>query len=394
MTEVVIVSAARTPIGKLGGALAEASVVDLGQTAASAAIARAGIAPECVEQAIFGTVLQANAGQNVARQIALRAGMTTESTAMTINEVCGSGLKAVRLGQSAILLGDADIVLVGGAESMSNTPFYAPDMRGGHKFGSVAFVDGLQRDGLSDAFTGLPMGVTAENVAEQFSVTREAQDRFALASHEKAVAAQAVHAFDAEIAPVTLTYRNQEQVVAADEGPRVDTNLAQLGRLRPAFKDNGTVTAGNASSINDGAAALILMRKDLADAEGISYLATITGYNEGGIDPNFMGFAPKRVIEGLLARTGSTMEAIDLVEINEAFAAQSIAVAKELALDETKLNVNGGAIALGHPLGASGARVLTTLLYALQQRSLRTGIAALCVGGGIGVAMQVAIREA
>lgn len=389
MTEVVILSAARTPIGKFGGALAGVSAVELGAIAAKAAIQRAGIAPERLDQAIFGNVLQANSGQNVARQIALKAGLTTDSTAMTINEVCGSGLKAVRLGQSAILLGDADAVLVGGTENMSQAPFYAPQQRFGHKFGDVTFVDGLARDGLSDAFTGLPMGVTAENVAEQFSVTREQQDRFALASHQKAVAAQQAGAFDAEITPVTVTTRKGDLVVAADEGPRPDTDLTKLGKLRPAFKPEGTVTAGNASGINDGAAALILMRKDLADAQGLPYLAVIDGYNEGGIDPNFMGYAPKRVIEKLLKRTATAMSEIDLIEINEAFAAQSIAVAKELELDQSKLNVNGGAIALGHPLGASGARVLTTLLYALRSREAQTGIAALCVGGGIGVAMQV-----
>lgn len=389
MTEVVILSAARTPIGKFGGALAGVSAVELGAIAAKAAIQRAGIAPEQLDQAIFGNVLQANSGQNVARQIALKAGLTTDSTAMTINEVCGSGLKAVRLGQSAILLGDAEAVLVGGTENMSQAPFYAPQQRFGHKFGDVTFVDGLARDGLSDAFTGLPMGVTAENVAEQFSVTREQQDRFALASHQKAVAAQQAGAFDAEIAPVTVTTRKGDIVVAADEGPRPDTDLTKLGKLKPAFKPEGTVTAGNASGINDGAAALILMRKDLADAQGLPYLAVIDGYNEGGIDPNFMGYAPKRVIEKLLKRTATAMSGIDLIEINEAFAAQSIAVAKELELDQSKLNVNGGAIALGHPLGASGARVLTTLLYALRAREAQTGIAALCVGGGIGVAMQV-----
>ncbi|WP_125702933.1 acetyl-CoA C-acetyltransferase [Lacticaseibacillus daqingensis] len=389
MTEVVIVSAARTPIGKLGGALSSLSAVDLGTVAATAAIDRAGLAPERVDQAIFGNVLQANSGQNVARQIALKSGLATTSTAMTINEVCGSGLKAVRLGQSAILLGDADIVLVGGTESMSQAPFYAPSARFGHKFGNVEFVDGLYRDGLSDAFTGLPMGITAENVADQFSITREAQDRFALASHQKAVAAQAAGRFDAEIAPVVVKTRKGPVTVTTDEGPRADTSLTKLASLRSAFKADGTVTAGNASSINDGAAALILMRKDLVEAEGIPYLATIAGYNEGGIDPNFMGYAPKRVIEKLLKRTASEMADIDLVEINEAFAAQSVAVANELALPLTKLNVNGGAIALGHPLGASGARVLTTLLYAMQQRDGQNGIAALCVGGGIGVAMQV-----
>lgn len=389
MTEVVIVSAARTPIGKLNGGLAQESAVALGTVAAQAAITRAGIDPERIDQAVFGNVLQANSGQNVARQIALKAGMTTASSAMTVNEVCGSGLKAVRLGQSAILLGDADIVLVGGTESMSQTPFYTPKMRAGHALGNLELVDGVMRDGLTDAFTGLPMGITAENVADEFSVSREAQDRFALSSHQKAVAAQQTGAFADEIVPVTVKTKRGEVVVNQDEGPRADTSLAKLAKLRPAFKPNGTVTAGNASGINDGAAALVLMRKDLADREGIPYLATISGYSEGGIDPNFMGYAPKRVIEKLVQRTKTQLADIDLFEVNEAFAAQSVAVAKELALSPAKLNVNGGALALGHPLGASGARVLVTLLYALQNRNQHTGVAALCVGGGIGVAMQV-----
>lgn len=389
MTDVVIVSAARTPIGKLNGALSSESAVSLGAVAAKAAIKRAGISAARIDQAVFGNVLQANSGQNVARQIALKAGMDTGSSAMTVNEVCGSGLKAVRLGQSAILLGDADIVLVGGTESMSQTPFYAPNVRAGHALGDLTLVDGVMRDGLTDAFTGMPMGITAENVADQFSVPREAQDAFALASHQKAVAAQQTGSFVDEIVPVTIKTRKGEMQVSQDEGPRPDTSLAKLAKLRPAFKADGTVTAGNASGINDGAAALVLMRKDLADQEGIDYLATISGYSEGGIDPNFMGYAPKRVIEKLLTRTHTALADIDLFEINEAFAAQSIAVAKELELDQQKLNVNGGAIALGHPLGASGARVLVTLLYAMQNRAQHTGVAALCVGGGIGVAMQV-----
>ncbi|WP_225047639.1 acetyl-CoA C-acyltransferase [Lacticaseibacillus kribbianus] len=389
MTEVVILSAARTPIGRLGGSLAGVSAVELGTVAAKAAIARSGLAASELDQAVFGNVLQANSGQNVARQIALGSGMGTASTAMTVNEVCGSGLKAVRLGQSAILLGDAEAVLVGGTESMSQAPFYAPDLRFGHKFGGVSFVDGLQRDGLTDAFTGQPMGITAENVAAQFGISREAQDAFALASHQKAVAAQAAGDFAAEIAPVTVPTRRGPVVVDTDEAPRPDTSAAKLAALKPAYQAGGTVTAGNASGINDGAAALVLMDKAAAERRGLPYLATIAGYSEGGIDPNFMGYAPKRVIEKLLAKTGSKMTDIDLFEINEAFAAQSLAVAQELALPAAKLNVAGGAIALGHPLGASGARVLMTLLAAMARRDVTEGIAALCVGGGIGVAMQV-----
>ena len=445
MAEVVIVSAARTPIGTLNGSLSSVTAVELGTIAAKAAIRRSGISASDIGQSIFGNVLQANNGQNIARQIALRAGMDTSSTAMTVNEVCGSGLKAVRMGQAAILLGDADTVLVGGTESMSNTPYYATDMRSGHKYGSVEFVDGIFRDGLSDAFTGQPMGMTAENVAKTFGITRRQQDEFALGSHIKAVNAQLSGAFDEEIAPVPVLSGHaggHSILVAKDDGPRDDTDIEKLGRLRtvfvnpgcaavgsggsgcgelghgkngrgePVFPDNagtaqdtdtagptdtvqdrGTVTAGNASGINDGAAALVLMRKDLAIERGISYLAEISGYAEGGIDPDFMGYAPKRVIERMLRNTHSAIEDIDLFEINEAFASQSIAVMDQLEIPENKLNVNGGAIALGHPLGASGARILVTLLYALRARKKATGVAALCVGGGIGVAMQVRMAD-
>ncbi len=450
MAEVVIVSAARTPIGTLNGSLSSVTAVELGTIAAKAAIRRSGISASDIGQSIFGNVLQANNGQNIARQIALRAGMDTSSTAMTVNEVCGSGLKAVRMGQAAILLGDADVVLVGGTESMSNTPYYAPDMRSGHKYGSVEFVDGIFRDGLSDAFTGQPMGMTAENVAKTFGITRRQQDEFALGSHIKAVNAQLSGAFDKEIAPVPVPAGHAGDhsiLVDRDDGPRDDTDMEKLGRLRTVFvnpgcaavgsggsgcgelghgkngrgepgrsdsgfPDNsgtaqdtdtagpadtvqtqGTVTAGNASGINDGAAALVLMRKDLAIERGISYLAEISGYAEGGIDPDFMGYAPKRVIERMLRNTHSAIEDIDLFEINEAFASQSIAVMDQLEIPENKLNVNGGAIALGHPLGASGARILVTLLYALRARKKATGVAALCVGGGIGVAMQIRMAD-
>ncbi|MBF1667267.1 MAG: acetyl-CoA C-acyltransferase [Scardovia wiggsiae] len=450
MAEVVIVSAARTPIGTLNGSLSSATAVELGTIAAKAAIRRSGISASDIGQSIFGNVLQANNGQNIARQIALRAGMDTSSTAMTVNEVCGSGLKAVRMGQAAILLGDTDTVLVGGTESMSNTPYYATDMRSGHKYGSVEFVDGIFRDGLSDAFTGQPMGMTAENVAKTFGITRRQQDEFALKSHIKAVNAQLSGAFDEEIAPVPVPSGRtggHSILVDKDDGPRDDTDMEKLGRLRTVFvkpgcaaagcggsgcgelghgkngrgepgrgdsgfPDNagtvqdidiadpadaaqaqGTVTAGNASGINDGAAALVLMRKDLAIERGISYLAEISGYAEGGIDPDFMGYAPKRVIERMLRNTHSAIEDIDLFEINEAFASQSIAVMDQLEIPENKLNVNGGAIALGHPLGASGARILVTLLYALRTRKKATGVAALCVGGGIGVAMQIRMAD-
>ena len=401
MTEVVIASAVRTPIGKFGGSLSSLSSVDLGTIAAKAAIERAGLNAHDVDQAIFGNVLQAGSGQNVARQIALRAGLDTSSCAMTINEVCGSGLKAVRLAQSAIVMGDAQVVVAGGTESMSNVPFYATNSRfSGHKYGDFALIDGLQRDGLNDAFTGDAMGVTAENVAAKFGITREAQDIFALKSHQKAVAAIKRGDFDSEIVPVTLA---DGTVVTRDEHPREDTSLEQLSKLRTLFKASeensgaerevsereSTVTAGNASGINDGAAALVLMSKDYAQEHGIEYLAQIVGFAEGGIDPDLMGYAPKHVMERMLRSTGSSVESIDLFEINEAFAAQSIAVSEQLHIDESKLNVRGGAIALGHPLGASGARILTTLIYALRDSNKKNGVAALCVGGGIGVAMQI-----
>ncbi len=430
MSDVVIVSAARTPIGKFGGALKSLTSVELGTIAAKAAIERAGISPKSVDQAIFGNVLQAGSGQNVARQIALSSGLDESSCAMTINEVCGSGLKAIRLAQSAICMGDAQVVVAGGTESMSNVPFYAQNVRfGGIRYGNSALVDGLKKDGLCDAFTGKEMGVTAENVAAKFGITREQQDAFALKSHQKAVFAQNNGDFDAEIAPVQLA---DGTLISRDEHPRANTSMEKLAKLKTLFEadfgtreadgmrgancglseadfgtreadgmseaDSGTkhsptVTAGNASGINDGAAALVLMSKDYAIAHGIDYLAEIVGFAEGGISPDLMGYAPKHVMERMLKNTGYTVENIDLFEINEAFAAQSIAVCQQLNISENKLNVRGGAIALGHPLGASGARILTTLLYALKDNHMQNGVAALCVGGGIGVSMQVRMRK-
>lgn len=418
MTEVVIASAARTPIGKFGGSLSSLSSVDLGAIVAKAAIERAGIAAKDVDQAIFGNVLQAGSGQNVARQIALKSGLSTSSYAMTINEVCGSGLKAIRLAQAAIVMSDAQVVVAGGTESMSNVPFYAQDLRfNEHRYGDYTLIDGLKRDGLCDAFTGDAMGVTAENVAARFAISREAQDLFALKSHQKAVKAQENGEFDAEITPVQLA---DGTLVSKDEHPRADTSLERLAKLRTLFKPSvdfsdscgnanntcehehttsgcvnehtPTVTAGNASGINDGAAALVLMSKDYALEHGIDYLAEIVGFAEGGINPDLMGYAPKKVMERLLNKTGFSFDDIDLFEINEAFAAQSIAVSEQLHIDEEKLNVRGGAIALGHPLGASGARILTTLIYALRDRHLKNGVAALCVGGGIGVSLQIAMH--
>jgi acetyl-CoA C-acetyltransferase len=286
-------------------------------------------------------------------------------------------------------MGDAEVVLVGGTENMSQAPFYAPNMRFGKKLGDVAFVDGMMRDGLADAFTNEPMGVTAENVAAEYQVSRKAQDAFALASHQKAIAATARGDFDAEIAPVTVETRQGAVVVRHDEGPRADTNAEKLAKLRPSFRANGTVTAGNASGINDGAAALILMTRRKAEALGLDWLATITGFAEGGIAPRVMGYAPKAVVETLLQRTHTAPEAVDIFELNEAFAAQSVAVVRDLGLDTAAVNPLGGAIALGHPLGASGARLLVTLAHQLKRHQQHIGVAALCIGGGMSVAMQV-----
>ena len=388
---IVIASAVRTPSGKFGGQLSSLSAAEMGIVVAREAITRAGVGAGDVDQSIFGIVLQANSGQNVARQIALGAGMTRSSTAMTVNQVCGSGLKAVRLAQSAIVMGDADVVLAGGAESMSNVPFYLPASRFGHKYGNMPCVDGLHRDGLADAFSHKAMGITAENVARRFHVTREEQDAFAFASHRKAMAARDSGAFEDEMVPVVLSSRRGVLRLARDETIRDDTSLEKLAKLRTAFLTDGTgtVTAGNASGISDAAAALVLMSAETARRRGVEPLARITGYAEAGIDPEIMGYAPKLAVEKLSRRTGTPLEDVDLFEINEAFAAQSVAVVRDLGLPMNKINVNGGAIALGHPLGASGARVLTTLVHALERRDLRVGVATLCVGGGMAVAMQV-----
>lgn len=389
MEEVVILSAKRTPIGKLGGELAGVSAVDLGVAAAQAAIKAARVDPGQLDQAIFGNVLQAGSGQNVARQIALKSGMANRSTAMTVNEVCGSGLKAIRLGQAAIQLSEATAVLVGGTESMSQVPYYAEAMRAGHKFGDTAFVDGLSRDGLNDAFSQQPMGITAENIATRFEISRRDQDEFALRSHLRAAAAAAEGRFKSQMAPVMIAGRHGDVTVETDSAIRPDTSLAQLAKLPLVFEVGGTVTAGNASGINDGAAALVLMAKSKAEQLGLHYLATITDYTEVGIDPDIMGYAPKLAIDQLLQTAGTSIASVDQVELNEAFASQSVAVMRDLGLTDEQVNINGGALALGHPLGASGARIMVSLLYNLSERDEKTGIAALCVGGGIGIAMQI-----
>lgn len=383
--DVVIMSAVRTPIGKFGRNFKTVSAVQLGTIAARAAILRSGVDPTDIQQAIFGTVLQAGLGQNLARQVSLNAGLDVRSTAMTVNQVCGSSLKAIRLGQAAILMGDADVVLVGGAENMSQAPYLDRETRWGHKMGDYEMTDSLLSDGLMDAFNQVPMGITAENVATEFQVSRAEQDALALRSQENAVRAQAEHRFDAEIVPVTVG----DHVVAVDEAVRADTSLAKLAALKPAFKANGTVTAGNAAGLNDGAAAMVLMRKSAAEAAGLPYLAVIKNYQESGIDPALMGYAPTMAIRRVLDRQHWTVADLDRIELNEAFAAQSVAVSRDLQLPVDKLNVNGGSIALGHPLGASGTRIVVTLLHELIRTDGHRGLASMCIGGGMGMALLI-----
>ena len=394
MKEVVIMSAKRTPIGKFGGQLASLTAVDLGTIAAKAAIQAAGIEADQIDQAIFGNVLQAGSGQNVARQIALNSGLAQTSVAMTVNEVCGSGLKAIRLAQSAIVMGDADVVLVGGTESMSQAPYLNKGMRFGSKFGDQTVVDSISSEGLNDAFTNKPMGITAENVAAKYGITRLMQDTFALESHQKAAKATQAGWFDAEIVPVTVQQRRATFEVSQDEGIRPDTTLETMGKLRPAFQADGTVTAANASGINDGASAMIVMSKEKAEALGLVYQATLVGYQEVGMDPNYMVYTPVPAIQQLLAKQDQTVADIDLFEINEAFAASSVAVQNGLALDTAKVNVAGGAVALGHPIGASGTRIMTTLLHQLKRTNQTTGVASLCIGGGLGIAYEIQLNEA
>ncbi|MDG2982774.1 acetyl-CoA C-acetyltransferase [Latilactobacillus curvatus] len=394
MQEVVIISAKRTPIGKLGGQLASLSAVELGTVAAKAAIEAAGIDPTQIDQAIFGNVLQAGSGQNVARQIALKSGMTQSSTAMTVNEVCGSGLKAIRLAQSAIVMGDADIVLVGGTESMSQAPYLNKQMRFGSKFGDQTMIDSISSEGLNDAFTHQPMGITGENVAAKYGITREMQDAFALASHQKAAQATQAGWFNEEIVPVTVQQRKATLEVQQDEGIRPTTTIEAMAKLRPAFQQDGTVTPANASGINDGASAMIVMSKEKAAALGLVYQATLVGYQEVGADPDYMGYTPVDAIQKLLAQQNQTLADIDLLEINEAFAASSVAVQNGLQVDPAKVNVAGGAIALGHPIGASGTRIMTTLMHQLKRMHQTTGVASLCIGGGLGIAFEIQLNEA
>ena len=390
MKEVVIVSAARTAIGSFGGSLSKLSAVEIGTVAAKEAIKRAGIDPAIIDEAIIGNVISAGLGQNVGRQVALKAGLREESSAVSINKVCGSGIKAVTLAAQAIKSGDADVILCGGTESMSNAPYVLPASRWGQRMGDGTMVDTMIKDGLWDAFNDYHMGVTAENIAEKWGLTREMQDEFALNSQLKAEKAIKEGRFKDEIVPVEIPQRKGDPIVFdTDEFPKFGSTIEKLGKLKPAFKKGGTVTAGNASGLNDGAAMFIVMSKDKAEELGVKYLATIKAYASAGLDPQIMGYGPFEATNKALSKAGLTVEDMELIEANEAFAAQSLAVAKDLKFDMNKVNVNGGAIALGHPVGASGARILTTLIYEMIKRDNKKGLATLCIGGGQGIAIVI-----
>ncbi len=390
MKEVVIVSAVRTPIGSFGGCFKDVSAVKLGQIVAKEAMIKANVVPEVIDEVIFGSVLQAGIGQNVARQVAIGAGIPDTVPSMTINKVCGSGLRTVSLAAQIIALGDADIVLAGGTENMSATPYLMPKARWGHRMGDGAVVDYMVHDGLTDIFNNYHMGITAENIAEQWNISREEQDNFALNSQLKAEKAVKSGRFKDEIVPVEIPQRKGDPIVVdTDEYPRFGATIEGMAKLRPAFKKDGTVTAGNASGINDAAAAVVLMSKEKADELGIKPLVTIVSYASAGVDPKIMGYGPVPATRKALAKANLTIKDLDLIEANEAFAAQSLAVAKDLELDMDITNVNGGAIALGHPIGCSGTRILVTLIHEMIKRDSKLGLATLCIGGGQGTAMIV-----
>jgi acetyl-CoA C-acetyltransferase len=385
---VVIVAAARTPIGSFNGALSGLPAHDLGRTAIAAALERAGIAPAEVSEVIVGQILTAAQGQNPARQASVKAGIPVEVPAYNVNMLCGSGLKSVAMACQAIRNGDSRIVVAGGQESMSQAP-HAAHLRNGTRMGGLELVDTMLKDGLIDAFHGYHMGNTAENVAQKWQITREDQDRFACESQNKAEAAIKAGRFRDEIVPVTIRTRKGDVTVDTDEYPRFGTTLDALARLRPAFDPNGTVTAGNASGINDGAAALVVMSAEEAERRGIEPLARIVSWAQAGVDPAIMGTGPIPASRAALEKAGWKVDDLDLVEANEAFAAQAIAVNRDMGWDPSIVNVNGGAIALGHPIGASGARILTTLLHEMKRRGAKRGLATLCIGGGMGIAMCV-----
>lgn len=386
MNEVVIIDAARTPIGKFGGSLKDVSAVELGATVVKGILKRANIAPEEVDQVIFGNVLQAGLGQNVARQISIKAGIPYQVPGVTINEVCGSGLKSIMFGRQAIQLGEADIVVVGGTENMSQAPLLLNPELKEEAFNPKNLKNSMLIDGLTDVFGEYHMGITAENVAEKFAVSREEQDTFAHNSQMKAARAQEKNLFEEEIIPVQLA---DGSFFHKDETIRANSTLEKLATLKSAFKESGTVTAGNSSGINDGASAIILMSKEKALAENIPYLATIKVTSEVGVDPAIMGYAPYYAVNEALTKGGYSIDEIDLFHLNEAFASQSVAVARDLEIPEDKLNIYGGAIALGHPIGASGARIVVSLLNELKHENKQTGLASLCIGGGIGIALVI-----
>ncbi len=389
MSDVFILSAARTPIGKFGGGLSTTPATQLGAIAIRAAVERAGVAPQRVDEVLMGQVIQAGAGQAPARQAALRAGLPDGVSATTINKVCGSGLKAVMLGASAIRAGDAQLIVAGGMENMNLGPYLLPEARTGYRLGNGSVVDSTVHDGLWCSSCDVHMGIHAERVAAKHGVTREAQDEFALRSHQRAIAAQEAGRFDDEIVPVTVPGKRGDSVVSADEAPRSDTTLEALAKLRPAFQpEGGSVTAGNAPGITDGAAAVVIA-SEAALPDGAQPMARITGYAQADVAPEWLFEAPIHGVRRLLEKVGGTLDDFDLVEINEAFAAQVLADGNELGFDWDRVNVNGGAIALGHPIGASGARVLTTLLYELRRRGGGRGLATLCLGGGGAVAMAI-----
>ncbi|MBY0294614.1 MAG: acetyl-CoA C-acetyltransferase [Methylobacterium sp.] len=386
--DIVIVGAARTPVGSFNGAFASLPAHELGAIAIKAALERAKVAPDEVDEVIFGQVLTAGAGQNPARQAAMAAGIPQEATAWGLNQLCGSGLRTVAVGMQQIANGDATIIVAGGQESMSMAP-HAQHLRGGQKMGDLKLIDTMLKDGLMDAFNGYHMGNTAENIAQRWQLTREEQDRFAARSQNKAEAARKEGRFKDEIVPVTVKGRKGDVVVDADEYIREGATVDGMAKLKPAFSKDGTVTAGNASGINDGAAAIVLMSAAEAEKRGLKPLARIASWATAGVDPQIMGTGPIPASRKALEKAGWSASEVDLIEANEAFAAQALAVNKELGFDDAKVNVNGGAIAIGHPIGASGARVLVTLLHEMQRRDAKKGLATLCIGGGMGVAMCV-----
>lgn len=390
MKQAVIVSAVRTPVGSYGGAFKDVSAVALGTTAVKAAMERINLDPKTVDEVIYGNVLQAGQGQNVARQVAIHAGIPDYVTSYTVNKVCGSGLKTVALAAQAIKAGDAEIIVAGGTENMSQAPYLLPNNRWGQRMGNGQVIDYMVADGLTDIFNNYHMGITAENIVEKYGLTREEQDELSYNSQIRAEKAIKEGRFKEEIVPVIIPQRKGDPVVVdTDEYPKFGTTMETLGKLKPAFKKDGTVTAGNASGINDGAAAIIVMSKEKAEELGLKILAEITSYASGGVDPAIMGTGPIPASKKALEKAGMKIEDIDLVEANEAFAAQALSVAKELKFDMEKVNVNGGAIAIGHPIGASGARILVTLLHEMEKRDAKNGLATLCIGGGQGIAMVV-----